>query len=199
MSVASSPRRPAAPYRAGQRVRALHHHPTHGTTASQGTVVACTRRTDGRWTLQVALPDVPEQTYTLTPAGHSDYIDALPEPARPPAETQRTRRGHAFWPPSAALAAVPGLYATEHVPLADTVLHVHYFAGAADWWIAELDPATGRAYGYACLGDPAAAEWGYVDLPDLERVRGRTGLVVERDLGWTPSPAATAALPGRAS
>jgi hypothetical protein len=72
------------------------------------------------------------------------------------------------------------------------------FAGACDWWIAEYDPATGTAFGYACLGDPACAEWGYLDLPELERVSVRSGLlIVERDLHWAPPPAARAVLPGR--
>ena len=111
-------------------------------------------------------------------------------------ETQRDRRGHDFYPP--VDATVPALYATEDRPAATKVLHLHYFAGACDWWIAEYDPATGTAFGYACLGDPACAEWGYLDLPELERVRVRSGLViVERDLNWVSVPAAEADLPGR--
>jgi hypothetical protein len=78
------------------------------------------------------------------------------------------------------------------------MLHLHYFTGGCDWWIAEYDPATGAAFGYACLGDPACAEWGYLDLSELEQVRVHGGLlIVERDLHWTPTRASDAGLPGR--
>jgi hypothetical protein len=78
------------------------------------------------------------------------------------------------------------------------MLHLHYFAGGCDWWIAEYDPATGAAFGYACLGDPTCAGWGHLDLPELEQIRVRGGLlIIERDLHWTPTPAADAGLPGR--
>jgi hypothetical protein len=83
----------------------------------------------------------------------------------------------------------------------EKVLHLHYFAAACDWWIAAYDPATGTAFGYASLGDPQNAEWGYVHLPELQQVKvGHGLLIVERDLDWPPSwpptlrfPAATTA------
>jgi hypothetical protein len=120
------------------------------------------------------------------------------QPATPPADTQRDRRGHDFYPPTGQAATIPGSNGTEDVPVGDKVLHLHYFAGGCDWWIAEYDPATGEAFGYACLGDPECAEWGYLDLSELEQVNVRGGLlIVERDLYWTPTRAADAGLPGR--
>jgi hypothetical protein len=119
------------------------------------------------------------------------------QPTTRPADTQRDRRGHDFYPPTTVTAAIPPLYGTENVPVGDKVLHLHYFAAACDWWIAEYDPATGTAFGYACLGDPQNAEWGYVSLPELEQVNVHHGLlIVERDLDWTPVRAADADLPG---
>lgn len=120
-------------------------------------------------------------------------------------ETQRARRGHGFYPPAMSVdpwtgraVPMPALYATERQPAAQKVLHVHYFVGGCDWWVAEYDPATGTAFGYACLGDPDLAEWGYVDLPELEALTVHGGLVVvERDLHWRPVPAGRAQLPGR--
>jgi hypothetical protein len=110
-------------------------------------------------------------------------------------QTQRIRRGHDFYP--LADARVPDIYETENQPCADKLLYLHYFAGGCDWWFAEYDPDTGNGFGYACLGDPENAEWGYVDLPELESVNVHHGLViVERDLHWTPRPAHTANLPG---
>ena len=125
MPAASSPRRPAAPYRTGQRVRGLHHHPQHGTVATTGTVTGCTARLGG-WTLHVAHADE-ERTYLLSPAGHSDYVSAVaPGPRPAPAG-----RLHGFYPSPQALAAIPTLYGSEDVPLGEKVLHVHYFTGGA--------------------------------------------------------------------
>jgi hypothetical protein len=111
-----------------------------------------------------------------------------------PTETQRARGGHDFYP---APGELPPLYATEDTDTADKTIRVHYVAGGCDWWLVEYDPAEGLAFGYACLGDPGCAEWGYVHLPELEAVRVRGGLVVvERDLGWTPRRVADLDLPG---
>jgi hypothetical protein len=129
-----------------------------------------------------------------------------------PTEQHRRERGHDFYPPAADLARIPALYATEDTPTAAKTLHLHYFVRDCDWWIAELDPDTGLAFGYACLhGDSTNAEWGYIDLDELESLyqpahiqtddRGRPArilphLIVERDLHWTPQPAGQVGLPG---
>ncbi len=111
-------------------------------------------------------------------------------------ETLRRRRGHRFFPSAAQARAIPALYETEDVPASDKTLHVHYFAGGCDWWLAEYDPITGTGFGYACLGDPQNAEWGYVDLTELETIMVQGGLVViERDLHWEPVKARDANLP----
>jgi hypothetical protein len=114
-----------------------------------------------------------------------------------PPETQRQRRGHDFWPPADELARIPVFYATESRPIEDKVLWLHYFVGGCDWWVVELDHAAVEAFGYACLGDPQNAEWGYVDLAELEAIRSRGLWIVERDLHWQPTKASEANLPGR--
>ncbi|WP_418277536.1 DUF2958 domain-containing protein [Isoptericola jiangsuensis] len=102
-------------------------------------------------------------------------------------ESQRLRRGHDFYPPAVLRAAVPPLYGTEDTPAADKVAHLHYFIGAADWWLVEADWTTGNAFGFCDLGH--GGEWGYVYLPELESVAaGPLGDVVERDLHWSPVP-----------
>jgi Protein of unknown function (DUF2958) len=121
-------------------------------------------------------------------------------------ETHRALRGHDFSPPANVLVGIPPLYGTEHVRVDRKVICLHYFTGASDWWIAELDPETGIAFGYVCLnGDKANAEWGYISLPELEaiyltakvRTDDTTGsivsmvigpVIVERDLHWQPCP-----------
>jgi hypothetical protein len=55
-----------------------------------------------------------------------------------------------------------------------------------DWWIAEYRPETGEAFGYASLGIPGCAEWGYIALDELERLTTGAGNVVERDLQGPP-------------
>lgn len=110
-------------------------------------------------------------------------------------ETQRERRGHVFYPRPGEL---PALYGTEDQDLAEKVIGAHYFAAGCDWWIVEYDPATAQGFGYACLGDWACAEWGYVDLAELEQLA--TGhLIVERDLHWRPTRVDAAELPGHAT
>ena len=99
---------------------------------------------------------------------------------------QDRRRGHRFSPPKDVLSKIPALYTTEDSVAAAKIVYVHYFTGSCDWYIVELDPETGIAFGYADLGDPQNAEWGYVDLTELGTVEGPFGIGVERDLHWTP-------------
>ncbi|TYL50056.1 DUF2958 domain-containing protein [Nocardioides sp. BGMRC 2183] len=99
-------------------------------------------------------------------------------------------RGHEFLPDADVLAAVPSLYETESVPAAEKVIHLHYFVGSCDWWVAELDEDARIAFGFASLS-ASGAEWGYVDLHELRAVVARPHgypVVVERDLGWAPTP-----------
>lgn len=104
--------------------------------------------------------------------------------AAPIVETQRRRRGHIFMAPKAVLRKVPALYATDGQGR-DAIAHVHYFGGAFDWYLTELDPTTGRAFGMVRrYGEDG--ELGYFDLAELEALR--VGLViVERDKWWTPT------------
>ncbi|MDO5863414.1 MULTISPECIES: DUF2958 domain-containing protein [Paenarthrobacter] len=53
-----------------------------------------------------------------------------------------------------------------------------------DWYIAEYDPAENEAFGYVNLGH--GGEWGYIDLGEVEAVRGQMGLPIERDLDFKP-------------
>lgn len=109
-------------------------------------------------------------------------------------ETQRKRRGHAFLPPKAVLRRIPKLYETDGQDFDEKTIWAHYFVGAWDWYIAELDPETNEVFGYTRHAKhPSGAEWGYIQLDQLEclTVPGTiTGLPisfpVERDMHWTP-------------
>lgn len=96
-------------------------------------------------------------------------------------ETQRRIRGHIFYPPQAVGKKVPAIGSGEHIAPDDKHVHLHYFAsGSANWYITEMDSATGKAFGYA---DPTGygGEWGTIDLPALEKVNLGGYRVVERD------------------
>lgn len=101
-------------------------------------------------------------------------------------ETQRRLRGHQFMPTKVQMRKIPAMGATESTPAEDKIIGAHYFCASADWYIAELDPETGQAFGYARLATyPEGAEWGYIDLAELEAARLRP-FVVERDMYWSP-------------
>jgi hypothetical protein len=102
-----------------------------------------------------------------------------------PADTQRKRRGHNFYPPKADRKKIPALYSGEDVAAADKVVVLHYFVGGCDWWLTEVDFESGMAFGFVNLGDPDMAEWGSVFLPELEAVKAHGWMVVERDCWWS--------------
>lgn len=96
------------------------------------------------------------------------------------------RRGHKFFPPAGELRAIPALYSTDGGGIDDKVIHLHLFCGACDWYVAEFDPKTGLAFGWAELL-AGMGEWGTFDLLEIgELIVGP--YVVERDLDWTPRP-----------
>ena len=69
------------------------------------------------------------------------------------------------------LSRIPGLYETEHIPLEDKLIHLHFFIGGCDWYIAEYDGAD-ITWGFAILNnDLQCAEWGYISLSELKSVR----------------------------
>jgi hypothetical protein len=84
------------------------------------------------------------------------------------------------------LYTIPRLYASEDQPIAEKMLHAHYFVGGCNWYVAELDPETGQAFGYADLG-MGFPEWGYFDLVEMEHIVVKGWIVIERDLDFTPT------------
>jgi len=96
-----------------------------------------------------------------------------------------TLRGHDWLPDRTD--EIPDLYVTEATSLADKIIHLHFFAGSCDWWVAELDGDRRIAFGYVNLGDDQNAEWGYTDLTERRGIVIHARLVIERDLGWEPT------------
>lgn len=90
-------------------------------------------------------------------------------------------------PTQSRLAKIPQLYATEGQPLLDKMIHLHFFIGGCDWYIAEYDGEE-TFFGYAILhGDLDNAEWGYVSFEELKALKVQGWLEVDCELEdfWT--------------
>jgi hypothetical protein len=116
-------------------------------------------------------------------------------------DSQRQDRGHRFLPPPEVLSQIPGARQTESTAAEDKTIWLHYFSAASDHYIAEAwqepesqgEPDRWMGFGYARFAAfPDLAEWGYIDLDELEQVRaegpGGLPVIVERDLPWQPKP-----------
>ena len=74
-------------------------------------------------------------------------------------------------PTKERLSSIPGLYETEHVPLKDKLIHLHFFIGGCDWYIAEYD-GEDLFWGFAILNnDLEMAEWGYISFRELSSIK----------------------------
>ena len=77
---------------------------------------------------------------------------------------------------------MPKLNETEETPLREKTIYqrwIHESTGFY-WLIAEYDPKSKLAFGYANLNNDELAEWGYIDVQELIDV----GAVL--DEGWRP-------------
>jgi hypothetical protein len=69
------------------------------------------------------------------------------------------------------LAKIPRLYETEHVPLKDKLVHLHFFIGGSDWFVCEYD-GDDMFFGYCILNnDLQMAEWGYAAFSELKSLK----------------------------
>jgi len=84
------------------------------------------------------------------------------------------------------LKALPPLYANEGKTPEETLVPMKLFnpAGSQTWFVTELDPTTGEAFGY--VTGMHEDELGYISIPELQAFRGRFGLGIERDMHWNP-------------
>lgn len=73
-------------------------------------------------------------------------------------------------PSKERLAKIPRLYETEGIPLKDKQIHLHFFLGNCDWYIAEYD-GEDLFFGFAILnGDHLNSEWGYISFMELRSI-----------------------------
>lgn len=74
-------------------------------------------------------------------------------------------------PSQSRLDKIPRLYETEHVPIEDKIIHLHFFIDGSDWYVAEYD-GDDTFFGNVILnGDLACAEWGYFSFSELKAIR----------------------------
>ena len=85
-------------------------------------------------------------------------------------------------PSAKRLARLPRLYETDNTPSEDTLIHLHFFLGNCDWFIAEYD-GDDIFFGFAVLGgDWECAEWGYISFKELKDLRIHGVLHVDCEL-----------------
>ena len=69
------------------------------------------------------------------------------------------------------LSKIPRLYETEHIPLQDKLIYLHFFIGSCDWYVAEYD-GEDLFWGFVILNDDFQnAEWGYISFSELKSIR----------------------------
>lgn len=80
------------------------------------------------------------------------------------------------------LSAIPALYETEHIQLQDKLIHLHFFIGGCDWFVAEFD-GEDLFWGFAILnGDLLNAEWGYISFSELKSIRVSSGIEIDCEI-----------------
>ena len=85
-------------------------------------------------------------------------------------------------PTATRLAKLPRLYQTENTAISDKLIHLHFFIGSSDWYIAEYD-GEGLFFGFAVLGgDWQNAEWGYISFNELKNIRAHGVLQIDCEL-----------------
>jgi hypothetical protein len=88
--------------------------------------------------------------------------------------------------------ALPKLYSTEDVAVSDKVAVLKFFDPSGRYTLyvtegqREEDDVTFFGYCVSPLG-PDCDEWGYSSLKELESVKNRFGLGIERDLFFKPT------------
>jgi len=88
-------------------------------------------------------------------------------------------------PSKQTLSKIPCLYKTEGVSLKDKQIHLHFFIGGSDFYIAEYDGDT-LFWGFTILkGDGQNAEWGYISFTELKEIKIGAGIEIDCEINWT--------------
>ena len=82
------------------------------------------------------------------------------------------------------LDRIPGLYETENITAEEKLIHLHFFIGGCDWYVAEYD-GDDLFFGFAILNcDYEMAEWGYISFAELKSIRVH-GIEIDCETDWT--------------
>ena len=84
-------------------------------------------------------------------------------------------------PSKERLERIPKLYETENIPLKAKEIHLHFFIGNSDWFIAEHDDDL--MWGFCVLNnDFQNAEWGYISFSELKSLKLNGWLEVDCEI-----------------
>ena len=70
----------------------------------------------------------------------------------------------------------------------DAKVHLKFFMEGWTWYLTELDPETGQAFGLVISPMEPRGELGYFDMNELAGLRGSVGQGVDRDKFFKPQP-----------
>jgi hypothetical protein len=85
-------------------------------------------------------------------------------------------------PSKERLNKIPNLYQTDNLPLKEIPIHLHFFIGGCDWYVAEYD-RDDLFFGYAILNnDIDNAEWGYISFQELKSLKVGRWLEIDCEL-----------------
>ena len=85
------------------------------------------------------------------------------------------------------LKGVPKLYEQDGLG-EDAIVHLKFFIDSFTWYITEIDPETGQAFGKTFSSHCPEGELGYVSVVELSQLRGSIGHAVERDRYFSKKP-----------
>lgn len=88
-------------------------------------------------------------------------------------------------PSEERLSQIPKLYETEHTPLKDKLIYLHFYMDNCDWFIAEYD-GEDIFWGFAILNfDINNSEWGYMSFSEFKGINIQ-GIEIncELELAW---------------
>ncbi len=94
-------------------------------------------------------------------------------------------------PTEEQLNRIPDLYKTEKIPPGNKIIHLHFFFGSSDWYVAEYD-GENLFFGFVILNnDMDNAEWGYFSFTELDEFKFN-GMEIECESCWEPGKASEA-------
>ena len=92
-------------------------------------------------------------------------------------------------PTAEQLATIPRLYQTEHIPIKDKIVYLHFFIGNSDWYVMEFDMKN-IFWGFVILNnDYQMSDFGYFNFHELADILVKGFFEIENDASWQARPA----------